>query len=110
MSRCPLSISPSMPWITRLMRPKGQAGGRDRFCARGSDKLLAARHEDLTVDAKSSFSRFDDLHEGYMGRTRRQLHRVENDVGHALYHGRLLLKREHTGRDLKLYQRRTEAR
>ena len=72
-------------------------------------KLLAAWHEDLTIDAKSPFSRLDDLHEGYMGGTRRQLHRVENDVGDALYHRRLLLKGEHGGRHLKLYQRRTEA-
>ena len=69
MSRCPLSISPSIPWITRLWRRSGQAA-RPRIQSRaarefalGKPNLFAARHENLPVDAESALGRFEDLDE-----------------------------------------------
>src|ERR1700731_3623716 len=111
MSRCPLSISPSIPCITRLRRQSGQAaGGQERapwFAARGGT-LLGARYEPLTVDAEAAVSRLKDLHKRMPCRIRRLLRRLENDVGNALDHGGLLLQREQVGGKMKLHQRCAE--
>ena len=100
MSRCPLSISPSIPCITRLCRSAGQAATgarRGRNADPCSAGLFFARYEDLAIDAETAGSRLKNLHKRFPGRIRRLLHRLEHDVGHALDHCGLLLEREHVG-------------
>src|SRR6266571_6853454 len=120
MSRCPFSISPSIPRNTMLSYGRGQdakcnapSASTATQCAPSSPAprsrrvgKLFARYEDLAIDAEAALGRFENLYEKPFRRVRRLLRRTEHHVGNALDQGAPLFEREHAGGDLELHQRR----
>src|SRR5258705_4837502 len=117
MSRCCLSIWPSIPRITMLSRLGGQGANREVSSTltigraptgRSVIRRLFARHEDLAVDAEAALGGFEDLNKKSLRRVGRLLHRAEHHVGNSLYHGAALLEREHARGDMQFHQRRAK--
>src|SRR5262249_56016924 len=95
MSRCPLSISPSIPRTTMLSGFEGQArNARCGPCALvmkceaaivknlGVRKLFAG-YEDLTVDTEAALGRFDNLHKKSLSRIGRLLRSPSHNLPNA---------------------------
>src|SRR6516165_5730302 len=100
MSRCPLSISPSIPRDTTVPRVAGQATVLPR--------LLAARHENLTTETPAALRGLEDLDPELVGMVRRQFGGFDEDLGDSFDHRRLLLDAQRARRKVQLRERRTE--
>src|SRR6516225_4469018 len=101
MSRCPLSISPSIPRDAMVPRVAGQAAALP-------PQLLAARHENLTAAAPAALRGLEDLDPELVGMVRRQFGGFDEDLGDTFDHRRLLLHAERARGEVQLHERRAE--